>query len=65
LRPERYERLAGALTQTAIQAQADIVQPMTQVFDRPTPYTLNSTNVSPATKTQLDTGPARCHWLLS
>ena len=33
--------MAKALTQTAIQAQTDIVQAMTQVFDRPTPYTLN------------------------
>jgi hypothetical protein len=42
--------MAKALTQTAIQAQTDIVQAMTQVFDRPTPYTLNSTYVISATK---------------
>lgn len=29
--------MAKALTMTAIQAQTDIVQAMTQVFDRPTP----------------------------
>ena len=46
--------MAKALTQTAIQAQTDIVQAMTRVFDRPTPYTLNSTFVSPATKTKLE-----------
>ena len=32
--------MAKALTLTAIQAQTDIVRAMTQVFDRPTPYTL-------------------------
>jgi hypothetical protein len=46
--------MAKALTETAIQAQTDIVQAMAQVFDRPTPYTLNSTYVSPATKTKLE-----------
>jgi hypothetical protein len=46
--------MAKALTQTAIQAQTDIVQTMTQVFDRPTPYTLNSTYVAPATKDRLE-----------
>jgi len=46
--------MAKALTQTAVQAQTDIVQAMTQVFDRPTPYTLNSTYVSPATKDRLE-----------
>ena len=46
--------MAKALTLTAIQAQTDIVQAMTQVFDRPTPYTLNSTYVVPATKDRLE-----------
>jgi hypothetical protein len=46
--------MAKALTQTAIQAQTDIAQAMTQVFDRPTPYTLNSTYVIPATKDRLE-----------
>jgi hypothetical protein len=46
--------MAKALTMTAIQAQTDIVQAMTQVFDRPTPYTLNSTYVIPATKDRLE-----------
>lgn len=34
--------LATALTRTAVQARADLRQAMTQVFDRPTPWTLNS-----------------------
>ena len=46
--------MAKALTQSAIQAQTDIVQAMTQVFDRPTPHTLNSTYVIPATKDRLN-----------
>ena len=46
--------MAKALTLTAIQAQTDIVQAMMQVFDRPTPYTLNSTYVIPATKDRLE-----------
>ena len=46
--------MAKALTLTAIQAQTDIVQAMTQVFDHPTPYTLNSTYVIPATKDRLE-----------
>jgi hypothetical protein len=46
--------MAKALTLTATQAQTDIVQAMTQVFDRPTPYTLNLTYVIPATKDRLE-----------
>jgi len=46
--------MAKALTLTAIQAQTDIVQAMMQVFDRPTPYALNSTYVIPATKDRLE-----------
>jgi len=46
--------MAKALTQTAIQAQTDIVHAMARVFDRPTPYTLNSTYVIPATKDRLE-----------
>ncbi len=46
--------MAKALTQTAIQAQTDIVQAIAQVFDRPTPYTLNWTHVIPATKDRLE-----------
>ena len=34
-------------------SQAQIIIAMQLVFDRPTPYTLNSTFVSPATKTKL------------
>lgn len=44
---------ARALTQTAKQAQAAVRTHMLEVFDRPTPYTLNSTFVRPATKTRL------------
>ena len=46
--------MAKALTLTAIQAQTDIVQAIAQVFDHPTPYTLNSTYVVPATKDRLE-----------
>lgn len=44
---------AKALTRTAQIAQQDIRNTMESVFDRPTPYTLNSTFVKPATKTDL------------
>lgn len=39
---------ATALTRTAKRAQQAIIAQMPQVFDRPTPYTLNSTFVQPA-----------------
>lgn len=39
---------ATALTRTAKRAQQAIIAEMPQVFDRPTPYTLNSTFVHPA-----------------
>lgn len=39
---------ATALTRTAKRAQQAIIAEMPQVFDRPTPYTLNSTFVQPA-----------------
>ena len=45
--------MAKALTQTAKNAQAQIIIVMQLVFDRPTPYTLNSTFVDPATKDKL------------
>ena len=44
---------AYALTRTAKDAQANIVQTMERVFDRPKPYTLNGTYVKPATKRDL------------
>jgi len=44
---------AYALTQTAKQAQKNIVDTMQRVFDRPKPYTLNGTYVKPATKRDL------------
>jgi len=46
--------MAKALTQTAKIAQTDIIIAMQLVFDRPTPYTLNSTFVDPATKDRLE-----------
>lgn len=39
---------ATALTRTAKRAQQAIIAEMPQVFDKPTPYTLNSTFVQPA-----------------
>ncbi len=45
---------AKALTKTAQQAKLDIVANMKTVFDRPTPYTLNSLYIKPATKTDLE-----------
>lgn len=44
---------ARALTQTAKQAQAAVRTTMLEVFEQPTPYTLNSTFVRPATKSRL------------
>jgi len=42
---------ASALTATAKLVQVATVSEMRKVFDRPTPFTLNSTMVKPATKT--------------
>jgi len=42
---------AVALTQTAKDAQPAVRTAMQQVFDRPTAYTLNSTYITPAKKT--------------
>ena len=44
---------AYALTQTAKNAQSNIIEQMKRVFDRPKPYTLNGTYVKPATKRNL------------
>jgi hypothetical protein len=44
---------AYALTQTAKDAQKNIVDEMQRVFDRPKPYTLNGTYVKAATKRDL------------
>lgn len=46
--------VAMALTKTGQKAQAEVKKAMPQVFDRPTPYTLNSTFLRPATKTRLE-----------
>jgi hypothetical protein len=45
--------MARALTLTAQQAKEDIVTRMVFDFDRPTPYTLNSLYIKPATKADL------------
>jgi hypothetical protein len=45
--------LARALTQTAKAIQEDEKKEMKQTFDRPTPFTLNSLRIEPATKTNL------------
>lgn len=44
---------ARALTQTAKDVQGALYREMSQSFDRPTPYTLNSLYVKPATKQAL------------
>ena len=44
---------ATALTRTAINARRAIVDEMQSVFDRPTPWTLNSLKVRPATRDNL------------
>lgn len=44
---------AYALTQTAKDAQSNIIKEMQRAFDRPKPYTLNGTYVKPATKRNL------------
>lgn len=44
---------AKALTKTAQDVQAGLKKEMKRVFDRPTPYTLNSLRVKPATKERL------------
>lgn len=46
--------VAKALTNTAQDAKKDLVAVMPRVFDRPTPYTLNSLYVSPARKQRLE-----------
>ena len=45
---------AKALTLTAKAAQDEILRAMPRFIDRPTPYTLNSTYVKPATKDRLE-----------
>lgn len=44
---------AKALTQTAKDVQARLTREMSSVFDRPTPYTINSLRTKPATKSNL------------
>lgn len=45
--------LARALTQTAVAIKEDEIKEIKKVFDRPTPYTLNSLMVRPATTKSL------------
>lgn len=45
---------AMALTRTAYDVKEDLVNEMKRVFDRPTPYTLNSLRVIPAKKDKLE-----------
>ena len=45
---------AVALTRTAQDVKADLRREMQRTFDRPTPYTLNSLFLSPATKARLE-----------
>jgi hypothetical protein len=72
---EKQLRFAGAvaLTKSAQAAQKSIVDAMPHLFDRPTPSTLNSLRVVPATKAKLEAtvlvkdftgkGPAPQDWL--
>lgn len=46
--------MAKALTKTAYAVKPKVVDKMKTVFDRPTPYSLNSLWVSPATKDRLE-----------
>lgn len=46
--------VARALTKTGQFAQQSIKEAMPHTFDRPTPYTLNSTYLKPATKSNLE-----------
>lgn len=46
--------IAMALTRTAKAAKVDMRAKMVDVFDRPTPYTLNSLQVTPARRTRLE-----------
>jgi hypothetical protein len=45
---------ARAITKTAIQAKAELREEMARVFDRPTPFALNSLRIQSATKTRLE-----------
>jgi len=46
--------VAMALTRTGKLAQEEVKKSMPKVFDRPTPYTLNSTYLRPATRQRLE-----------
>jgi hypothetical protein len=46
--------VSGALNQTAKQVQIDVREAIQTVFDRPTPYTVRSTFLRPATKARLE-----------
>ncbi|MDS4070669.1 MAG: hypothetical protein RKO24_13720 [Candidatus Competibacter sp.] len=53
--------IASSLTKTAVRVKPEIRKEMTRVFDRPTPYTLNSIFVTPALKK--DENPTARVWL--
>ena len=48
--------IATALTRTAKDVQADTKAAMSRVFDRPTPWTLNSTRIQSASADRLEAG---------
>lgn len=52
--PQAQFAAAVALTRTAKVVRDELKQEMSRVFDRPTPYTLNSLFVKPATKDNLE-----------
>lgn len=52
--PQAQYAAAVALTKTAKEVQAELKEEMRRVFDRPTPFTLNSLYIKPATKQNLE-----------
>lgn len=45
---------ATAMTRTALKVRDDLKNEMSRVFDRPTPFTMNSVKITPATKKTLE-----------
>lgn len=52
--PQAQYAAAVALTRTAKEVRNELKKEMSRVFDRPTPYTMNSLYVKPATKQNLE-----------
>ncbi len=52
--PQAQYAAAVALTRTAKEVRNELKKEMNRVFDRPTPYTMNSLYVKPATKQNLE-----------